>query len=70
MATSGSSSQPRPTRLLTQQDKLARAYEEDVYPLFGEKLADLLTTGLALRPRAHVLQIGCGLGTATAELAR
>ena len=68
MATSGSSSQPRPTRLLTQQDKLARAYEEDVYPLFGEKLADLLTTGLALRPRAHVLQIGCGLGTATAEL--
>jgi SAM-dependent methyltransferase len=68
MAKTGSSSQLRPTRLLTAQDKLARAYEEEVYPLFGEKLADLLLKGLALRPRAHVLQIGCGLGATTAEL--
>lgn len=68
MATSGSSSQLRPTRLLTQQDKLARAQEEEVYPLFGQKLADLLTTGLTLVPRAHILQIGCGLGTTTSEL--
>lgn len=68
MAATGSSSQLRPTRLLTRQDKLARSYEEDVYPLFGEKLADLLTAGLALPPRAHVLQIGCGLGTTTSDL--
>ena len=68
MATPVSSSQLRPTRLLTQQDKVARAHEEEVFPLFGQKLADLLTTGLTLVPRAHVLQIGCGLGTTTAEL--
>jgi ubiquinone/menaquinone biosynthesis C-methylase UbiE len=68
MATTGSSSQLRPTRLLTQQDKLARAHEEEVYPLFGQKLADLLTASLTLVPRAHVLQIGCGLGTTTTEL--
>jgi ubiquinone/menaquinone biosynthesis C-methylase UbiE len=68
MATTGSSSQLRPTRLLTQQDKLARAYEEEVYPLLGQKLADLLTASLVLAPRAHVLQIGCGFGATTAEL--
>ena len=68
MATSGSSSQLRPTRLLTQQDKLARAHEEEVYPLFGQKMADLLTADLALSPRAHILQIGCGLGSTIAEL--
>jgi ubiquinone/menaquinone biosynthesis C-methylase UbiE len=68
MATTGSSSQLRPTRLLTQQDRLARAHEEEVYPLFGQKLAELLTPGLTLGPRAHVLQIGCGLGETTSVL--
>jgi ubiquinone/menaquinone biosynthesis C-methylase UbiE len=68
MATPGSSSQLRPTRLLTQQDKLARAQEEEVYPLFGGKLADLLTSGLTLVPRAHILQVACGLGGTTSEL--
>lgn len=68
MATSGSSSQLRPTRLLTQQDRLAKAHDEEVYPLFGQKLADLLTGGLTVEPRAHVLQIGCGLGDTTALL--
>lgn len=68
MSTSGTSSKSGPTRLLTQQDKQARAYEEEVYPLFGAKLAELLTVGLALPPRAHVLEIGCGLGATTAEV--
>jgi ubiquinone/menaquinone biosynthesis C-methylase UbiE len=70
MATTGSSSQLRPTRLLTQQDRLARAQDEEVYPLFGQKLADLLTAGLELAPRGHVLQVGCGLGDTTALLLR
>src|SRR5512140_232756 len=70
MATTGSSPQTRPSRLLTQQDKLARTYEEEVYPLVGQKLADLLAAGLVLAPRAHVLQIGCGLGDTTAALLR
>jgi len=68
MAAPGSTSQLRPTRLLTPQDRLARTYEEEVYPLFGQKLADLLTAGLTLVPRAHVLQMGCGFGTTTAEV--
>jgi ubiquinone/menaquinone biosynthesis C-methylase UbiE len=54
--------------MLTQQDKLARAYEEESYPLFGAKLADLLAANLVLSPHTHVLQIGCGLGNTTAEL--
>ena len=65
---SGSSSQTRPARLLTQQEKLARVFEEDVYPLFGQKLADLLMANLVLRPSGHVLQIGCGLGTTNTEI--
>ena len=68
MATTGSSPQLRPSRLLTQQDKLARAHDEEVYPLFGPKLADLLTAGLVLVPRAHILQVGCALGDTTALL--
>ena len=68
MSSTGSSSQVRPTRLLTQKEKLARVYEEEVYPLYGQKLADLLTANLVLKPHAHVLQIGCGLGTTTTEL--
>ncbi len=69
MSSTGSSShQVRPARLLTQQEKSARVYEEEVYPLFGQKLADLLTANLALTRNAHVLQIGCGLGSTTTEI--
>jgi len=59
-----------PSHLLTQQEKQARIYEDDVYPLIGQKLADLLTHGVSFPPAAHVLQIGCGLGTTTTELLR
>lgn len=59
-----------PSHLLTQQEKQARIYEEEVYPLVGQKLADLLARGLSFPPAAHVLQIGCGLGSTTAELLR
>jgi len=58
----------RPTRLLTQQEKLARVFEEEVYPLFGQKLADLLMAGLVLSRTGHVLQVGCGLGTTNTEI--
>lgn len=68
MAPTASSSQVRSARLLTQKEKLARVYEEEVYPLFGQKLADLLISNLRLSPHSHVLQIGCGLGTTTTEL--
>lgn len=52
----------------TQQEKQARIFEEEVYPLFGQKLADLLTANLTLASDAHVLQIGCGLGTTTMDV--
>src|ERR1039457_6346695 len=68
MSSTGSSSQVRPTRLLTQQEKLARVFEEEVYPLFGQKLADLLMANLVLARDGHVLQIGCGLGTTNTEI--
>jgi ubiquinone/menaquinone biosynthesis C-methylase UbiE len=68
MSSTGSSSQVRPTRLLTQQEKLARVFEEEVYPLFGQKLADLLMADLVLSRTGHVLQVGCGLGTTNTEI--
>ncbi len=60
--------QARSARSLTQQEKIARSYEEEVYPLLGQKQADLLTAGFTPPPCAHGLQIGCGLGTTTGEL--
>jgi ubiquinone/menaquinone biosynthesis C-methylase UbiE len=57
-----------PSHLLTQQEKQARIYEEDVYPLVGQKLADLLTQGLSFAPGTQILQVGCGLGTTTTEI--
>jgi ubiquinone/menaquinone biosynthesis C-methylase UbiE len=54
--------------MLTQHEKLARVYEEEVYPLLGQKGADLLVSNLTLPPKAHVLQIGCGLGATTADV--
>ncbi len=68
MTPTASSSQVRSARLLTRMEKLARVYEEEVYPLFGQKLADLLIADLSLPTHSHVLQIGCGLGTTTTEL--
>lgn len=65
---STSSFQVRPARLLTQQEKLARVFEEEVYPLFGQKLADLLMANLALSRTGHVLQVGSGLGTTNTEI--
>ena len=68
MSLTGSSSQVRPARLLTQQEKLARVFEEGVYPLFGQKLADLLMANLVLARNGHVLQMGCGLGSTNTEI--
>jgi ubiquinone/menaquinone biosynthesis C-methylase UbiE len=62
------SPQARPTRLLTQQEKQARIYQEEVFPLFGQRQAEMLGAALELPPRAHVLLIGCGLGTTTTDI--
>lgn len=57
-----------PSHLLTQQEKQARIYEEDVYPLVGQKLADLLIQGFSFAQNSQILQVGCGLGTTTTEI--
>jgi len=67
MAPAGSS-QAHPSRVLTQQEKQARIYQEEVYPLLGQRQAELLTAGLDLPAHAHVLQIGCGLGSTTSDI--
>jgi ubiquinone/menaquinone biosynthesis C-methylase UbiE len=68
MSSTIATSQVRSSGLGTQQEKLARVYEADVYPLLGQKLADLLTTNLTLPGAAHTLALGCGLGTTTTDI--
>jgi ubiquinone/menaquinone biosynthesis C-methylase UbiE len=64
------STQTSPTRLVTDEERQARLYEEQVFPLIGQKLVDRLIEGVTVQPRAQVLQIRCGLGGATVELLR
>ena len=54
----------------TEQDRRARLIETEVYPLLGERLADLLTRGNGGPRGGTILQIGCGLGGTTAQLLR
>jgi ubiquinone/menaquinone biosynthesis C-methylase UbiE len=68
MTSTTSPSQMRGAGVHTRQDKLARLYEEDAYPLIGQKLADLLTTGLVLPNAAQALLVGCGLGQTPTEI--
>jgi len=55
---------------MTDEEKRARVYEEEVFPLIGQRLVEHLVDGVPLKPRAQVLQIRCGLGGATADLLR
>jgi ubiquinone/menaquinone biosynthesis C-methylase UbiE len=62
------SEKPIPTT--TDQERRARALETEVYPLLGERLADLLTRDDGGPRGGKVLQLGCGLGETTAHLMR
>jgi ubiquinone/menaquinone biosynthesis C-methylase UbiE len=59
-----------PARLITDEDRQAKLYEEQVFPLIGQRLVDRLIDGVPVAPRAQVLQIRCGLGGGTTELLR
>jgi ubiquinone/menaquinone biosynthesis C-methylase UbiE len=52
------------------QDRLARVYDEQVHPLVGARLSDLLLRGAELRPRSAVLELGCASGASTMQIAR
>jgi ubiquinone/menaquinone biosynthesis C-methylase UbiE len=57
---------PRPTN-----DRLAKQWSEEVYPLFGARFDELVLRHLeALPPKCQVLEQGCGAGDVTAELLR
>ena len=64
------STQTSPTRLMTDEERRARIYEEQVFPLVGQRLVEQLVLGIPIKPQCQVLQIRCGLGGATGELLR
>jgi ubiquinone/menaquinone biosynthesis C-methylase UbiE len=57
---------PRPLRRT--QDRLAKIYDDEVYPLWGQRFADMLMRAFQPPPRASVLELGCGAGAMTAEI--
>lgn len=57
-------------RLMTDEEKRARLYEEQIFPLMGQRLCEHLIAGVAARPQAQVLQIRCGLGSAVSDLSQ
>jgi ubiquinone/menaquinone biosynthesis C-methylase UbiE len=55
-------------RLMTDEEKRARLFEEQVFPLVGQRLVEHLIAGVTVGPQAQVLQIRCGLGSAISDL--
>ena len=55
-------------RVMTDEEKRARLYEEQVFPLIGQRLVEHLLDGVEARPQAQILQLRCGLGGAIADL--
>jgi SAM-dependent methyltransferase len=64
-------SSPAPAaRLAEKQERLAKVFDTEVWPLYGRRFAQLLLRELDLRPAATVLELGCASGELTLELAR
>lgn len=59
---------PRPTR--PKEERIARAWDDEVHPLVGARLGQLRLRRLTPRPSAQVLEVGCRSGAVTTELAR
>ncbi len=55
-------STPSPSRLV-------RVFDDEVYPLVGQRLAEMLLRTATVPARAMVLEVGCATGALTAELA-
>jgi len=57
-------------RALEKQERLARVYDAEVGPVFGQPFAELALGAVEARPGARVVEIGCATGALTVELAR
>jgi ubiquinone/menaquinone biosynthesis C-methylase UbiE len=57
-------------RALEKQERLARAYDAEVGPVFGQRFADMILGALAPPPAARVVEVGCATGALTSEIAR
>jgi ubiquinone/menaquinone biosynthesis C-methylase UbiE len=57
-------------RAIEKQERLARVYDAEVWPVFAEKFAAMLLDAVDVRPGARVADIGCATGAVTVELAR
>lgn len=55
-------------RVMTDEEKRARLYEEQVFPLIGQRLVEHLLAGVTAKPQAQLLQLRCGLGGALSDL--
>lgn len=50
------------------QDRLAKVFEDEIYPLYGQRFAEMMLRAWRPAPRTAVLELGCGAGAVTAEL--
>ena len=51
-------------------ERLARAYDSEVWPLTGQRLAQMVVRAVEPRPGTKVLELGAATGAATEELLR
>jgi ubiquinone/menaquinone biosynthesis C-methylase UbiE len=52
------------------QERLARAYDADIWPIYAGRFAAAALRLLSPRPAARVVEVGCATGLSTLELAR
>jgi ubiquinone/menaquinone biosynthesis C-methylase UbiE len=57
-------------RALEKQERLARAYDAEIGPVFGQHFAEMILAALEPRAGARVVEVGCATGGLTVELAR
>jgi len=55
---------------LEKQERLARVYDAEVAPPYGQRFAAMLLGALEARPAARVVEVGCATGALTLELVR
>lgn len=49
-------------------EKLARIYDDDVLPVWGQKFGQMVLNDLELPERGQILEVACGTGFVTSEL--
>jgi SAM-dependent methyltransferase len=57
-------------RAAEKQERLARVYDAEVWPVYGQRFAALALEGVGAAPAARVVEIGCATGGLTLDLAR